>query len=92
MEVLNHGITHKKKTCEKCECEFLYDFVDVKTVREWTNKMEENGCFYYLDYRDYYYVECPECGNRIYVKLPNGSFCYDAMHENEPTDIAGAHK
>ena len=60
MEVLKHGKKFRIIVCSECECEFQFGITEIQNERIGTPDSE-----YYaiLDY-----IECPECGHRMYIE------------------------
>ncbi len=53
MEIIKHGKTYKQVICTYCDAKIGYSIADIQKYGEVFGK----GFFYY--------IECPECGNRI---------------------------
>ena len=60
MKVITHGKSSYTKVCEDCGCEFEYSKTDIKhkTIL---------AAFQDFEYDDLYYIDCPECGERIII-------------------------
>lgn len=60
MEVLKHGKKFRIITCSECDCEFQFAVTEIQTKKIVTPDSE------YYESLDY--IECPECGHRIYLE------------------------
>lgn len=60
MEVLKHGKNFRIITCSKCDCEFQFA---VKEIQTETVATPDSEYYALLDY-----IECPECGHRMYLE------------------------
>lgn len=57
IEVIEHGVFSYTATCEKCMCKIRFGDDDIYTTR--VSRCVPNE----------YYVPCPECGDKIKVRL-----------------------
>lgn len=57
IEIIKTG-TKTKQTCKECGCVFTYEAEDVKFEEA---KYHGGG--------DSKYIDCPQCSNRIYLKM-----------------------
>lgn len=62
MKIIKEGKLEKKQKCSYCECEFEYDVEDIE--EGYDNPFDGlAGC------PKQRFVRCPECGNKIKVRL-----------------------
>lgn len=62
MKIIKPGKLEKKVKCSYCECEFEYDVEDIKEDYDYPYT-----CF--ASSTKQKFVKCPECGNKIKIKL-----------------------
>lgn len=64
MKVITHGKFSYTKICEDCGCEFEYSKAEIqhKVV---SAPFQD---FSYVEYDDLYFINCPECGERIIIE------------------------
>lgn len=62
MRIIKQGKLIKQVKCDYCKCEFEYGAEDIKEDYDYPY-----GCFSHSAKQKY--VKCPECGNKIKVKL-----------------------
>lgn len=61
MNVITHGKYSYRKVCEDCGCEFEYNKSEIQH-KVITIPFGES------EYDDLYYINCPECGERIILE------------------------
>ena len=64
MKVIIKRGTKQTMNCEKCGCFFSYDEDDIETTSEY-DKYDPLANYYSMAHPKY--VECPQCGNEIYI-------------------------
>lgn len=64
MKVIIKRGTKQTMNCEKCGCFFSYDEDDIETKSEYDN-YDPLANYYSMAHPKY--VECPQCGNKIYI-------------------------
>lgn len=62
MRIIKEGKLEKKEKCSYCECEFEYGAEDIKEDYDYPYT-----CLAYSTKQRF--VKCPECGNKIKVRL-----------------------
>lgn len=66
MKVIKAGRLAKQVTCKYCECIYEYNGKDVKTEYGYYGRSIK--CCVNTERK---YVECPQCGEKHYLKKPN---------------------
>lgn len=64
MKIIKEGKLEKKVKCSYCECEFEYDVEDIKE-----DHVHSFDCIAAISKGKQRFVRCPECGNKIKVRL-----------------------
>lgn len=64
MKIIKEGKLEKKEKCSYCECEFEYGVEDIKEDYDYTF-----DCIVAFSKGKQRFVRCPECGNKIKVRL-----------------------
>lgn len=59
-QIIHHGNTIKRITCNKCNCVFSYSKHDIEYIYDRHNAYDSD--------LEYSYVECPECKNTVIIE------------------------
>lgn len=62
MKIIKQGKLNKVEKCNYCECEFEYDVEDIKEEFDYGFVCLSNAT-------KQRFVKCPECGNKIKIRL-----------------------
>ena len=61
MKIIKNGNNPFQKTCKRCQCEFIYDSSDVKTMMD--DDFDDIG-------KTIYFVHCPCCNTNVNIPAP----------------------
>lgn len=71
MKIIKDGKLARQVTCQYCECIYEYNGEDVKTEYDYANSYIQSS--YYVN-EDRKYVECPQCGEKHYLKIKDKNY------------------